>query len=122
MKYNPAVPMHERYRAVPDEPISTERREKLEGDVIALCRALGYDMNTVEFATRDGVDYAIDFMNPAPDADYNSVGHANFEWVVTNTAEMLVHRATEDRPPVLPSAPAKLSADYLRLESGDGGE
>ena len=31
-----------------------------------LCRALGYDLNTVEFAVEDGVPYAIDFMNPAP--------------------------------------------------------
>ena len=39
-----------------------------------LCRALGYDLNTVEFAVEDGVPYAIDFMNPAPDADVHSVG------------------------------------------------
>ena len=41
---------------------------------LTLCRALGYDLNTVEFAVEDGVPYAIDFMNPAPDADVNSVG------------------------------------------------
>ena len=34
-----------------------------------LCRALGYDLNTVEFAVENGIPYAIDFMNPAPDAD-----------------------------------------------------
>ena len=117
MRYNPAVPMHQRYKDVPDGPIPNERREKLERDVIALCQALGYDMNTVEFACRDGVDYAIDFMNPAPDADYHSVGQANFEWVVRNTADLLVSRAREDRSPAQPSAPAKLSADYLRFDS-----
>ncbi len=42
---------------------------RVERDAITLCRALGYDLNTVEFAVEDGVPYAIDFMNPAPDAD-----------------------------------------------------
>ena len=43
-------------------------------DALALCDGLGYDLNTVEFAVRDGVPYAIDFMNCAPDADVHSVG------------------------------------------------
>ena len=30
-------------------------------------------MNSVELAVRDGVPYAIDFMNPAPDMDVNSL-------------------------------------------------
>jgi hypothetical protein len=97
MKYNPSVPMHERYSAVSDAPIPDERREKLERDVLALCRALGYDMNTVEFAVRDGIPYAIDFMNPAPDADYHSVGYDNFDWVVRAVAEFAVEKALEDR-------------------------
>ena len=31
---------------------------------------------------RDGVPYAIDFMNCAPDADVASVGQENFDWIV----------------------------------------
>jgi hypothetical protein len=46
-----------------------------------------YDFNTVEFAVRDGIPYAIDFGNPAPDADVNSVGEENFEWVVEESAK-----------------------------------
>ena len=46
---------------------------RVERDALTLCRALGYDLNTVEFAVEDGVPYAIDFMNPAPDADLHSV-------------------------------------------------
>jgi len=61
--------------------------------VVKLNHALGYDFNTVEFAVRDGVPYAIDFCNPAPDADVNSVGEANFEWIVENAAEMAIERA-----------------------------
>ena len=60
------------------------------GDALTLCRALGYDLNTVEFAVEDGVPYAIDFMNPAPDAGLESVGPENFEWIVDAVADMAV--------------------------------
>jgi hypothetical protein len=46
------------------------------------------------------VPYAIDFMNPAPDADLHSVGPSNFEWIVNAVAELAVRRATE--PPAVP--------------------
>ena len=68
-------------------------------DSQTLCRALGYDLNTVEFAVEDGVPYAIDFMNPAPDADINSVGRENFEWVVNAVAELAVKKALSDEDP-----------------------
>jgi hypothetical protein len=67
----------------------------VERDALTLCRALGYDLNTVEFAVEDGVPYAIDFMNPAPDADIHSVGEANFRWIVDAVAEMAVEKAEQ---------------------------
>ena len=67
----------------------------MERDALTLCRALGYDLNTVEFAVEDGVPYAIDFMNPAPDADVHSVGEANFRWIVDAVAEMAVEKAQQ---------------------------
>ena len=39
--------------------------------------------------------YAIDFMNPAPDADVHSVGEANFGWIVDAVAEMAVEKAQQ---------------------------
>ena len=65
----------------------------MEQDALKLCRALGYDLNTVEFAVENDVPYAIDFMNPAPDADLNSVGAANFEWIVSAVADMAIAKA-----------------------------
>ena len=62
---------------------------------IKLNKALGYDFNTVEFAIRDGVPYAIDFCNPAPDADINSVGQDNFDWIVENAADMAIAKAKQ---------------------------
>jgi hypothetical protein len=66
--------------------------------VLKLNVALGYDFNTVEFAVRDGVPLAIDFCNPAPDADLKSVGQANFDWIVEAAANLAIRRAKEHKP------------------------
>jgi len=74
-------------------------KERIEKDAITLCRALGYELNTVEFAVEGGIPYAIDFLNPAPDAEITSVGEANFEWIVNAVAEMAVKKALSgDKP------------------------
>jgi hypothetical protein len=73
---------------------------RVEHDSRLLCRALGYDLNTVEFAVEDGIPYAIDFMNPAPDADVHSVGQTNFDWIVNRVAELAVKKALDPRPPL----------------------
>ena len=70
--------------------------ERIVRDSLALCRALGYDMNTVEFAIRDGIPYAIDFMNAAPDMDVNSLGARHFEWCVTHMADLTIRLAKSD--------------------------
>jgi len=64
-------------------------------DCLTICKALGYDLNTVEFACREGVPYAIDFLNPAPDADFVSVGEENFNWIVDAVTEFAVAKAQE---------------------------
>jgi hypothetical protein len=89
MAYDPKAPFHERYVKNPP-PMAPEFEARINRDALALCEGLGYDMNTVEFAVRDGIPYAIDFMNCAPDADVNSVGQENFAWMVTNMAEVLI--------------------------------
>ena len=76
------------------------RLDRVERDALTLCKALGYDLNTVEFACEDGIPYAIDFMNPAPDADLHSVGQANFEWVVNAVAELAVKKAAAAPAPM----------------------
>ena len=98
MQYDPRLPHHERYVKNPP-PIEPKLLARVESDCRTLCRALGYDLNTVEFAVEDGVPYAIDFMNPAPDADINSVGQANFDWIVNAVAELAVKKALSDENP-----------------------
>jgi len=90
MRYDPRRPYEHRY--VSDiAPLEEGLHQRILRDCLSLNRALGYDINTVEFAIHDGVPYAIDFLNPAPDADYYSVGEENFSWVVNAVAEVVVH-------------------------------
>mgnify|MGYP001801818191 CR=1 FL=1 len=92
MQYEPRNPFHLRY--VRDaQPVAKALLKKVEDYCIKLNQALGYDFNTVEFAVRDGIPYAIDFCNPAPDADINSVGEDNFEWIVENAANLAIEKA-----------------------------
>jgi glutathione synthase/RimK-type ligase-like ATP-grasp enzyme len=92
MQYDPRQPFHLRYvRGGP--PVRQELLDQVHDAVLKLNRGLGYDFNTVELAVRNGVPYAIDFCNPAPDADVHSVGEDNFEWVVEAVANMAIRRA-----------------------------
>jgi glutathione synthase/RimK-type ligase-like ATP-grasp enzyme len=70
--------------------------DRLVADATKLNSAFGYDMNTVEFAIQGGVPYAIDFMNPAPDMDVNSLGRKHFDWMVTHMADMTIRMAKSD--------------------------
>ena len=64
MPYDPRQPHHLRY--VKDGKVSSPAMEsRVTRDCLTLCRALGYDFNTVEFAVENGIPYAIDFLNPA---------------------------------------------------------
>jgi len=91
MSYEPRNPHHLRYAA--DFKPSAERIKQMEEIVLKINNYLGYDFNTVELAVRDGVPYAIDFCNPAPDAERTSVGEANFEWVVEHAANYAIELA-----------------------------
>ena len=92
MPYDPRRPHHERYLLSPPD-YDKKLLKRVEKDALILCRALGYDLNTVEFAVEDGVPYAIDFMNPAPDADLHSVGKESFDWIVEEVSDLAVRKA-----------------------------
>lgn len=91
MPYEPRNPHHLRYKAgfAPTE----EKLREMTDIVLKINKYLGYDFNTVELALRNGVPYAIDFCNPAPDADIASVGEENFEWVVETSASFAIEKA-----------------------------
>jgi glutathione synthase/RimK-type ligase-like ATP-grasp enzyme len=98
MKYDPKQPHHLRYTK-DSAASSQELHDRIVKDCLTLCRSLGYDFNTVEFAVQDGIPYAIDFLNPAPDADVHSVGEENFEWVIENVANLAIAKALSNEQP-----------------------
>ena len=94
IKYDP----RERKYHVEHEHLSPELGKRIVEDSLKLVRALGYDMNSLEFAVRNGIPYAIDFMNPAPDMDVYSLTPFYFEWVVKHMADMAIRLAKNPRP------------------------
>ncbi|WP_420461212.1 ATP-grasp domain-containing protein [Neolewinella sp.] len=96
MHYEPRNEFLNRYKVQHD--VSQEMLQTIHDYVLQLNNWLGYDFNTVEFAIRDGIPYAIDFCNPAPDADKFSVGEENFEWVIETAANYAIERAQAQEP------------------------
>lgn len=100
MPYDPSKPYLSGMQYVNIENyLSPELYARVERDVQTICRALGYDLNTVEFAIREGIPYAIDFMNPAPDAELASVGEYNHNWIVNEMTEYVLRRVNETAAP-----------------------
>ncbi|MBJ7598987.1 hypothetical protein [Candidatus Nephthysia bennettiae] len=91
IRYNPKADFMERY--VVDRPPEGELRRRIVADATTLVQALGYDMDTVEFAIKDGVLYAIDFLNPAPDFDNFSIKQESFAWVLERMSDLVVKYA-----------------------------
>lgn len=108
MKYKPG--RHGAGHYYDEHDFSPELYERLCRDTLTLCRALNYDMNAVEFAIKNGTPYAIDFMNPAPDMDVNSLGQKNFDWMVSHMADTVIRLAKSKE------------ATIDRYRSGWGGE
>jgi hypothetical protein len=94
IRYDPS----ERKYHVDHDHLTPELGQRIVDESLKLCRALGYDMNSMEWAIRDGVPYAIDFMNPAPDMDINSLAPHYFEWAVKGMADMAITLAKAPRP------------------------
>ena len=107
--WDPRLGHFERYvgAARTMQPLSAELLDRVVTQARSLCRALGYDMNTVEFAIRDGVPYAIDMMNSAPDFDITSLGESHFRWTVERMADLVIALAKE------PSRPRTSAADLF---------
>ncbi len=93
MPYDPSKPYLSGMQYVDvDDYLTPELHKRVEQDVITICTALGYDLNTVEFAIKNGIPYAIDFMNPAPDAELASVGEKNHRWIVDNMTDFILKK------------------------------
>lgn len=98
MAYDPRKPYlsGEQYIHDPNY-LAPKLAERVTKDVRTLCSALGYDLNTVEFAIKDNIPYAIDFMNPAPDAELASVGEFYHNWIVSAMTDFIFKKLAEPR-------------------------
>jgi glutathione synthase/RimK-type ligase-like ATP-grasp enzyme len=94
MRYDP----RERKYLADTSHAGTALGKQIHDDTTKLMRALGYDMCSAEWAVRDGVAYAIDFLNPAPDMDIYSLTPKYFDWAVTHMADLAISLATSPRP------------------------
>jgi hypothetical protein len=97
IRYNPKAEFMERY--VVDRPPEGELRRRAIADATTLVQALGYDMDTVEFAVKDDVLYAIDFLNPAPDFDNFSIKEESFAWVLERMSDLVIRYAVGTAEP-----------------------
>ena len=68
------------------------------GALAAYNLALGYDMNALEFAVKDGIFYGIDLTNYTPDLDYRSLKDAHFPWAVEKMATFAIEKALSKEP------------------------
>jgi glutathione synthase/RimK-type ligase-like ATP-grasp enzyme len=96
-RYDPHRPFAERY--VVDDPPTGALLDEAVADALTLTNALGYDIDTVELALRDGDLYAIDFLNPAPDFDNFSIKEAGFAWVLDKVSDLVLAYARGERKP-----------------------
>ena len=88
---------HQRRYLVDHEYLSAELGDRIVRDARTINAALGYEMNTIEFAIADGVPYAIDFLNPAPDFERDRITPFYFDMVVEKMADLVVDRALRGR-------------------------
>jgi hypothetical protein len=89
---------HQRRYIVHHDYLSADLGARIVRDGQTLNTALGYEMNTIEFAVKDGVPYAIDFLNPAPDFERDRITEFYFEMVVQKMADLVVDRALHGAP------------------------
>ena len=91
------------------EALPRALRDQAEELAIRLNVALGYDMNAVEFAVKDGRFYGIDLTNYTPDLDYRSLKDAHFPWAVEKMAAFATEKAlAKTKPPATPDWKALL--------------
>ena len=85
----------ERRYLVEHEYLTPALGARVVRDAQTINLALGYEMNTIEFAIKDGVPYAIDFLNPACDFERDRITPLYFEIVVEKMARLVIDRAPE---------------------------
>ncbi len=110
IKYDPTAPFGGRQYIVEHNHLTPQLGMRILNDCRKISHALGYDMNSVEFAIRDGIPYAVDFMNPVPDTEPQRISEEYFQWVVDNLARLCIKYVKEEKKLI----------DIEKLAKGEG--
>lgn len=96
------VPVHydpkERKYLVEHDYLPASLTHRVVKDAQTINQALGYEMNTIEFAVKGDVPYAIDFLNPAPDFERDRITDYYFEMVLDKMSRLVIDRALYGAP------------------------
>jgi len=88
----------ERRYLVEHEYLNAGLGARVVRDAQTINLALGYEMNTIEFAIQADVPYAIDFLNPAPDFERERITEFYFRHVVEKMSQLVIDRALNGQP------------------------
>src|SRR5215831_10213119 len=88
------VPVHydpkERRYLVDHDYLTPTLGARIVKDAQTINQALGYEMNTIEFAIKGDVPYAIDFLNPAPDFERDRITEFYFEMALDKMSRLVI--------------------------------
>lgn len=96
MKYDPSQPLHGRYTTERDF-VGPDDEQVVIDTCLTINTFFGWDFNSVEALRRDGVFHPIDFANPCPDSQVNSI-HYHWPWYVISNLKWAVFCAATKRP------------------------
>jgi hypothetical protein len=82
----------------PDSPMGKQMVQA----ALTLTRIYRYDINMLEFVILDDQLYVISCTNPSPLMDKTLMTEAQFEWIVTEVAQLAVERARNPLPQLTP--------------------
>jgi len=96
IKYDASQPLHGRY--LTDRNFCSKEDEQVMIDTcLTINTFFGWDFNSVEALRKDGVFWPIDFANPCPDSQVNSI-HYHWPWYVTSNLKWALFCAATKRP------------------------
>jgi hypothetical protein len=95
VNYDPAKPLHDRYRFDPDF-LGAEDALLLQDMTLTINSFFGWDFNSCEALGKAGAWYPIDFANGCPDSQVTSL-HYHFPWLIKANLRWSIFCATTGR-------------------------
>jgi hypothetical protein len=91
VRYDPDKPLHDRY-TMDRGFLSDEDAAVLRDTTLTINAFFGWDFNSCEALSKDGVWYPIDYANPCPDSQVTSL-HYHFPWIVKSNLRWSIYCA-----------------------------